>query len=87
MGRWDEKRTMEERFRRSRESMEKMRPGHGQESEKPVYNAWGQTKWNEGLWVGGLSANTYASLTSPDERVFFAGDHTTHVVGWQEGRR
>jgi monoamine oxidase len=80
-----DKLTMEERFRRSRESMEKMHPGHGHELEKPVYNAWGQIKWNEGSWVGGLPAATYETLTSPDERVFFAGDHTTHVVGWQEG--
>ena len=27
----------------------------------------------------------YEILIQPDERVIFAGDHTTHVVAWQEG--
>ena len=26
-----------------------------------------------------------ATLQSPDRRVYFAGDHTGHLVGWQEG--
>ena len=25
------------------------------------------------------------TLQSPDRRVYFAGDHTSHLVGWQEG--
>jgi monoamine oxidase len=24
-------------------------------------------------------------LLAPDRRVYFAGDHTSHLVGWQEG--
>jgi len=24
-------------------------------------------------------------MTRPDRRVYFAGDHTSHIVGWQEG--
>ena len=27
----------------------------------------------------------YETLIQPDGRVIFAGDHTTHVVAWQEG--
>ena len=27
----------------------------------------------------------YEILIQPDERIIFAGDHTTHVVAWQEG--
>ncbi len=27
----------------------------------------------------------YEILIQPDERILFAGDHTTHVVAWQEG--
>ena len=27
----------------------------------------------------------YEALIQPDERIIFAGDHTTHVVAWQEG--
>ncbi len=32
----------------------------------------------------GTNAN-YEILIQPDERIIFAGDHTTHVVAWQEG--
>jgi monoamine oxidase len=80
-----DKLTMEERFARSRASMEKMHPGHGHELEKPIYDAWKQIKWNEGSWVGAISAQTYETLTTPDGPIFFAGDHTSHIVGWQEG--
>jgi monoamine oxidase len=24
-------------------------------------------------------------MTEPDRLVYFAGDHTSHIVGWQEG--
>lgn len=27
----------------------------------------------------------YEALIKPDDRIIFAGDHTTHVVAWQEG--
>ncbi len=27
----------------------------------------------------------YDVITQPDGPIFFAGDHTSHVVGWQEG--
>ena len=27
----------------------------------------------------------YEALIQPDDRILFAGDHTTHVVAWQEG--
>ena len=28
---------------------------------------------------------SYEQLIKPDGRILFAGDHTTHVVAWQEG--
>ena len=27
----------------------------------------------------------YQALLKPDDRIIFAGDHTSHIVGWQEG--
>jgi monoamine oxidase len=27
----------------------------------------------------------YETLIQPDDRVYFAGDHVSHIVGWQEG--
>jgi monoamine oxidase len=26
-----------------------------------------------------------ATLQAPDRRVYFVGDHTSHLVGWREG--
>ena len=43
--------------------------------------------YNEGSWIRGYGGGNagYETLLQPDGPIFFAGDHTTHVVGWQEG--
>jgi monoamine oxidase len=33
----------------------------------------------------GNDQKTLATLQAPDRRIYFAGDHTSHIVGWQEG--
>jgi len=80
-----DKLTMEQKFEASRVSIEKLHPGHGKELEKPVFCGWKHIKWNEGSWIGGISQADYDVITDPDGPIFFAGDHTSHVVGWQEG--
>ncbi len=77
--------TLEEKFAKSRAQVEKLHPGHGKDLEKPVFCGWRQVKWNEGSWIGGIPQKDYNILTSPDGPIYFAGDHTSHVVGWQEG--
>jgi monoamine oxidase len=77
--------TLEEKFAKSRAQVEKLHPGHGHELEKPIYCGWRNVKWNEGSWIGGIPQADYDTITMPDGPVFFAGDHTSHVVGWQEG--
>ena len=50
--------------------------------------SWGNIPFNLGSWISGFGrqdANDYAVMTQPDRRVYFAGDHTSHIVGWQEG--
>lgn len=77
----------------SRMAIEKLHPGRGRELEDPVYVCWGQIPYNMGSWISGFgmaAAGTqaqqdYAAITQPDRRVYFAGDHTSHLVGWQEG--
>jgi monoamine oxidase len=27
----------------------------------------------------------YEAFSQPDDRIYFAGDHCSHLVGWQEG--
>jgi len=73
----------------SRQAIEKLHPGHSQELAKPVYMSWGQIPYNLGAWISGFreeeGPKDYAKFTKPDGRVYFAGDHTSHLIGWQEG--
>jgi len=80
-----DKLTMEEKFEVSRASIEKLHPGHGKDLEKPIFCGWKHIKWNEGSWIGGTSQADYDLITQPDGPIYFAGDHTSHIVGWQEG--
>lgn len=78
---------MQAKLEASRRSVELLHPGHGKDLSKPVYVSWGQIPWNLGSWIG-FNLNdqtTLATLQAPDRRVYFAGDHTSHLVGWQEG--
>ena len=76
---------MQAKFDASRAQIEKLHPGHGHELEKPIFCGWRHIKWNEGSWIGTLSQADYDVITQPDGPIYFAGDHTSHVVGWQEG--
>jgi monoamine oxidase len=72
----------------SRQAMELLHPGFGNKLEKPVYMNWGKIPYNLGAWISGFGrgdAADYELLLKPDGRVYFAGDHTSHIVGWQEG--
>lgn len=71
----------------SRRSIELLHPGHGKDLANPVYVSWGHIPHNLGSWIS-LNWNdekALATLQSPDRRVYFAGDHTSRLVGWQEG--
>jgi monoamine oxidase len=72
----------------SRGAVEKLHPGRGKELSDPVYVSWGNIPFNLGSWISGFGrseSEDYAVMTRPDRRVYFAGDHTSHIVGWQEG--
>jgi monoamine oxidase len=53
--------------------------------EKGVFCGWKHVKWNEGSWIGGVTESVYEVIIKPDGPIYFAGDHASHVVGWQEG--
>ena len=79
--------TMQAKLDASRRSIELLHPGHGQDLSKPIYVSWGHIPHNLGSWIS-LAWNdekALATLQSPDRRVYFAGDHTSRLVGWQEG--
>jgi monoamine oxidase len=78
----------------SRAAIEKLFPGRGRELRDPVYISWGQIPYNLGSWISrsrdgsvinAEARQSYDVITRPDRRVYFAGDHTSHLVGWQEG--
>jgi monoamine oxidase len=85
---------LEGKFAESRRTIERLHPGHGKELQKPIYVGWAKVPWNEGSWIssyekGGSWRSTdspgYATLIKPDGPVYFTGDHSSHVVAWQEG--
>lgn len=80
-----DKLTLPEKFEASRAQIEKLHPGHGKALEKPIFCGWRHVEWNEGSWAAGMSQQDYDTITSPDDRIYFAGDHTSHLVAWQEG--
>jgi len=80
----------------SRDAVEKLHPGKGKELEKPVYMSWGKVPYNLGSWVSrgpGFPGRDeapyyngpYREFIVPDDRIYFAGDHCSHIIGWQEG--
>ncbi len=80
----------------SRGAIEKLHPGHAKELKNPMYVNWGEIPYNLGSWVGraptyvaGRSTEyydgPYKEFIQPDGRIFFSGDHCSHIIGWQEG--
>jgi monoamine oxidase len=72
-----------------------LHPGKSKELQKPVYMSWGKVPYNLGSWVSrGPNYNSdgaayfngpYREFIVPDDRIYFAGDHCSHIIGWQEG--
>jgi monoamine oxidase len=81
----------------SKAAVEKLHPGKSKELEKPIYMSWGKVPYSLGSWVSRgpdypPSANdnayfrgAYKEFIVPDGRIYFAGDHCSHIIGWQEG--
>jgi len=80
----------------SREAVEKLHPGKSRELQKPLYMSWGKVPYSLGSWVSrgpGFPPvdetpyynGPYRELIVPDDRIYFAGDHCSHIIGWQEG--
>ena len=80
----------------SRAAIEKLHPGSSRELQKPMYMSWGKVPYNLGSWVSrgpnyppenesAYYDGPYRDLIVPDDRIYFAGDHCSHIIGWQEG--
>jgi monoamine oxidase len=72
----------------SREAVEKLHPGFGNQLRSPLYVYWGKIPHNLGSWVNRgaeFYSSAYQAFTQPDGRIYFAGDHCSRVGAWQEG--
>jgi monoamine oxidase len=72
----------------SRRSIELLHPGRSQELKNPIYVSWGHIPYNLGSWVSEYETGAppgYEVWIQPQGRIYLAGDHTSHIVGWQEG--
>jgi monoamine oxidase len=77
----------------SRAAVEAVHPGKSKELTHPLYVCWGQIPYSLGSWVSRSAkadGSTYytgpfKTLLNGDDRVYFAGDHLTRLVAWQEG--
>jgi monoamine oxidase len=88
--------TYEAKIAASKAAVEKLHPGKSKELEKPIYMSWGKVPYSLGSWVSRgpqypfaddapYYKGPYRELIVPDNRIYFAGDHCSHIVGWQEG--
>jgi monoamine oxidase len=88
--------TYEAKLAASRAAVEKLHPGKSKELEKPMYISWGKVPYNLGSWVSrgpdyppsseaSYYSGPYREFIVPDDRIYFAGDHCSHIIGWQEG--
>jgi monoamine oxidase len=81
--------SVEAKLDASRHAIEVLHPGRSGELKKPIYVSWGHIPYNLGSWVSGLEEaggpGGYKVWIKPQGRIYLAGDHTSHIVGWQEG--
>jgi monoamine oxidase len=79
--------SIEAKFEASRAAVEKLHPGRSKELTKPLYVAWAKIPFSLGSWVlgNGYHEGPYKEFLVPDDRVYFAGDHCSHLTTWQEG--
>jgi monoamine oxidase len=83
-----EKMDMAAKLNASRQSVEALHPGRSRELTKPMYVCWGRIPYNLGSWVHidePAMYHGYERMIQPDGPIYFAGDHISHLVGWQEG--
>jgi monoamine oxidase len=79
---------------RIRRALDVGRHVHGEvyrrEFETGFSAQWSRIRYSEGGWVAwgdrtGAEGATYRRLLEPQGRLYFAGDHLSHVTSWQHG--
>ncbi|MDB5395970.1 MAG: amine oxidase [Rhodospirillales bacterium] len=78
---------LSEQFALSRKAIDGLHPGHGKDLDSPIGIAWSKIPYslgNTARWKPGQE-QLYALLDTPDGPFYFAGEHLSHIGGWQEG--
>jgi monoamine oxidase len=76
-----------DQYARTRDALNELHPGHGADLINPVAVSWQNVPFNLGPWVDwpeGPNAD-YRLLNQGEGRVYLAGEHLSHISGWQEG--
>ncbi|MCM3127860.1 FAD-dependent oxidoreductase [Paenibacillus provencensis] len=66
----------------------KIHPQYKTDFENSFSIDWKKIKYQEGAWVSYNAeerAGIYKTLCQPDNRIYLAGDHISHIVAWQAG--
>lgn len=77
-----------ERIALSRRVVERMHPGKSAELTKGISVGWAKTPFSEGVaadWNDEQRKHEYATLCKPDGPIYFAGEHMSYIMAWQEG--
>jgi monoamine oxidase len=77
-----------EKLAASRQAIEHLHPGHSKDLAKPMCVCWARIPYNMGSWVHIDEPKMYPGYERAiqlDDPIFLAGDHMSHIVGWQEG--
>ncbi len=81
----------EDRFALCREVVEAMHPGQSRRLTRPMTVAWALTPWSEGAgpdhpdWFASPRPARYDELLRPEGPIYFAGEHLSYLLFWQEG--
>jgi monoamine oxidase len=76
-----------EQYARSRNAVNDLHPGHGSDLLNPIAVSWQKVPFSMGPWVHWPEgpSTEYRLLNQPDGPIYLAGEHLSHVNGWQEG--
>lgn len=74
--------SIEGRIAMGRAQGERIHPGYANKVRHGISRSWARTDWVRGGWRQGRPNPV---LSEPDGRIYFAGEHTNALAGWQEG--
>ena len=76
-----------EQYTRSQAAVNQLHPGHGSDLVNPIAVSWQKVPFSMGPWVHWPEGPSpeYRLLNQPDGPIYLAGEHLSHVNGWQEG--